>query len=96
MISSYAHVHIVNGVTITHSHPFKNKAKGKPFHSHTQPEFQLINSVTSYNVTADVVPYYNFEVPYFWIAGSTVISDNPVYLPAVVGVLSLRAPPFIA
>ena len=37
-ITLFTHSHVVNGVTIVHSHPFK---KDSP-HSHTTVEFQLI------------------------------------------------------
>lgn len=38
-ITLFTHSHVVNGVTIVHSHPFK---KDSP-HSHTTVEFQLIH-----------------------------------------------------
>lgn len=38
-ITLFTHSHVVNGVTIVHSHPFKKDSA----HSHTTVEFQLIH-----------------------------------------------------
>ena len=38
-ITLFTHSHVVNGVTIVHSHPFKKGSE----HSHTTVEFQLIH-----------------------------------------------------
>ena len=38
-ISLFTHTHVVNGVTIVHSHPYKPEGH----HSHTTTEFQLIH-----------------------------------------------------
>ena len=38
-ITLFTHSHVVNGVTIVHSHPFKKGGE----HSHTTVEFQLIH-----------------------------------------------------
>ena len=37
-ITLFTHSHVVNGVTIVHSHPFKKGSE----HSHTTVEFQLL------------------------------------------------------
>lgn len=47
-ISLFTHTHVVNGVTIVHSHPYKSDAH----HSHTTTEFQLIH-VLSHLTTAE-------------------------------------------
>ena len=38
-ITLFTHSHVVNGVTIVHSHPFKKGSE----HSHTTVEFQLLH-----------------------------------------------------
>lgn len=43
----FAHVHVVNGVTIVHSHPFKKGAA----HEHSTVELQLIHCLS--HLTAD-------------------------------------------
>lgn len=59
----FAHVHVVNGVTIVHSHPFKKGAA----HKHSTVELQLIHFLS--HLTADgaaVVfcsfPFYSFLI----------------------------------
>lgn len=47
-ISLFTHTHVVNGVTIVHSHPYNPKAH----HAHTATEFQLIH-VLSHLTTAE-------------------------------------------
>ena len=41
-ISLFTHTHVVNGVTIVHSHPYNPKAH----HDHTTTEFQLIHALS--------------------------------------------------
>ncbi|MDM8269064.1 hypothetical protein QUW50_08440 [Barnesiella viscericola] len=41
-ISLFTHTHVVNGVTIVHSHPYNPKAH----HGHTTAEFQLIHALS--------------------------------------------------
>ena len=41
-ISLFTHTHVVNGVTIVHSHPYNPKAH----HGHTTTEFQLIHALS--------------------------------------------------
>ena len=40
-IIAFTHVHIVNGVTIVHSHPYHKTDDGRPDHEHGYAEFQL-------------------------------------------------------
>lgn len=42
-ISLFTHSHVVNGVTIVHSHPYKPGTE----HEHTTAEFQLIHMLSS-------------------------------------------------
>lgn len=93
VISFYTHVHIVNGVTIVHSHPFQKNVPGKPFHSHSQTGFQLIHSLTSFSLTADAVPHFSWGCfPDFIESPVPVVLTG--FLHVTTGVLSLRAPPF--
>lgn len=43
-ISLFTHSHVVNGVTIVHSHPYKPGTE----HEHTTAEFQLIHMLFQY------------------------------------------------
>lgn len=47
-ISFFTHSHIVNGVTIVHSHPFKTDSG----HEHTTAEFELMAHLNHIDLTA--------------------------------------------
>lgn len=94
VISLYTHVHVVNGVTVVHSHPFHRETGGKPFHTHSQLEFQLIKLLTSYNLTTDVIPHFKFVPACFLLTsreGDVVMAFCSL---TDTGNLFGRAPPF--
>lgn len=39
----FSHTHIIDGVTIVHSHPFKHNGNGQPLHTHTSNAYLLID-----------------------------------------------------
>lgn len=47
-ITLFTHSHIMNGVTIVHSHPFKKDNADQPAHQHTPAQFQLIHQLSSF------------------------------------------------
>lgn len=55
-ISFFTHTHIINGVTIVHSHPFLKDSQGNPDHTHTSAEVQLIQILSSYQTGDQIVP----------------------------------------
>ena len=94
-LSFYVHVHMVDGEAVVHSHPFRN-LPGQPFHNHTFADFWLVHHATSYSVTSNVVPYFDWEAR--WTEVYTIVCCRTVdCFPLVVsGVLFLRAPPVVA
>jgi len=96
VLSLCTHVHIVDGVAVVHSHPFKKTGQGQPFHTHSQTAFQLIQAVTSFHVTANVVLHFLCE-PFlpelFTLADHLLFCGN---LSEVIGISLLRAPPVFA
>lgn len=51
-ITLFNHAHIVNGVTIVHSHPYKHGASDKSAnHNHTSKQLVLINSLSDFSLT---------------------------------------------
>jgi hypothetical protein len=52
-ITFFNHAHVVGGITIVHSHPFKSDKNGLPTHSHTTNGYLLIHLLVNY--TAIVV-----------------------------------------
>ncbi len=57
-ITLFTHSHVVNGVTIVHSHPFK---KDSP-HSHTTVEFQLIHLLSHVATTGAGIFFLSFSL----------------------------------
>jgi len=51
-ITFFNHSHIVNGITIVHSHPFKSDKNGQTNHTHTGTGFLLINFLSNFTAIA--------------------------------------------
>lgn len=92
---AFTHVHIVNGVTIVHSHPYSKTNDGRPDHEHGYAEFQLLHQLSTIQISGAAF------VSILLAAFLTLlyrISCNPVYpdfLTPIQGKPSLRAPPVI-
>ena len=88
-ITLFTHSHVVNGVTIVHSHPFKKGTK----HEHMSVEFQLIHFLTHVQTTdAGIIPVF--------AAFTALLLCTLLWCPqrigrhaSCAGVVSLRAPP---
>lgn len=88
-ITLFTHSHVVNGVTIVHSHPFK---KDSP-HSHTTVEFQLIHLLSHVATTGAGIFFLSFQFIAYLLYTFSWRPDRAGYCSSVVGVVSLRAPP---
>jgi hypothetical protein len=51
-ITFFNHSHIVNGITIVHSHPFKSDKNGQANHIHSGTGFLLINFLANFIATS--------------------------------------------
>lgn len=61
-ITLFPHCHIVNGVSIVHSHPFNSSSDKNPInHSHSKDEFVLIHLLTTFLFTFSFI-YFLSEV----------------------------------
>ena len=93
-ISLFMHVHVEDGTTIVHSHPFKKTADGTCHHHSSLSEVQLFHLLTIVQVQDGVVHSLLLQI---YAASNYKVIENPVYpnhLIPVLGKLSLRAPPF--
>ena len=54
-ITFFTHIHIVDGVTIVHSHPYTTDDSGKPNHEHSGAEIQLIHNLSTFFVSGVIV-----------------------------------------
>lgn len=86
-ITSFAHVHYVNGVLISHSHPFSDAN-----HSHQKTEFTFIAKLSHF--TALELEAIELENPFFTLVSKVNISYQvDAYSIATPYYFSLRAPP---
>lgn len=84
----FTHMHYINGVIITHSHPFSKKTA----HAHSQTELVVIDRLADYHTLEVNTQPCNFSeiIVYGFICEEQAISiahNKCCY------VLSLRAPP---
>lgn len=89
---AFTHVHIVNGVTIVHSHPYQKNDDGTPKEAHSFAEFQLLHHLSTIQATGAGFAHILIAA---LIAGFYILTNRPVYpdyLCPVRGKLSLRAP----
>lgn len=92
-ITLFIHVHIENGTTIVHSHPFSEKAGGASHHHASLAEIQLFHSLSTISVEDGAVHALLIDFQSKQIAEIIEYPVYPDYLLPVKGKLSLRAPP---
>lgn len=87
IISVYAHVHVVNGVMVVHSHPFKDK------HSHPTGQTLVLHYLTHFN-SPEAGPAAEIEAPDVKLINTSyseyVVANT---MPDYNSGLHLRAPP---
>ena len=90
MVSLFVHSHVVNGVTIVHSHPFNKDVE----HTHSTAEFQLIHHLSHVVITTGIL--FSFLLLFTPILLSVFQIDPDASRPIswYTGCISLRAPPF--
>lgn len=93
-ITFFTHTHIVNGVTIVHSHPYSSDDSGKPNHEHSGLEIQLIQTLSTFFVAGPIILIilislpdrrktilqirYNLSIPSFKVEGISRLRPPPV------------------
>lgn len=91
-IITFTHVHIENGVTIVHSHPYKDNGEK---HHHSGAELQLLHQVSTIVLTGAIAFIFAFKI----VRSVISILVNPftdfIYILSYRGTFQLRAPPFI-
>lgn len=87
IISVYAHVHIVNGVMVVHSHPFKGKhshTSGQTLVLHYLTQFQSLEAGTAVEIEAPDVKLIHKSYNVYVVAHALPCYNSGIYL---------RAPP---
>lgn len=90
-IITFTHIHIENGVTVVHSHPFKDAN-----HKHTGSELQFLHQISTILLTGSIAPLFVFGVIAPVIYTRTCLPANFLYRLSLKGTYLLRAPPYFA
>jgi len=86
---SFTHVHIENGVTIVHSHPFSDDNH----HHHSETELQLLHQLSVIQHIGSFAQNITIK-PYCYLVTSVVIPDFAnINKPSFTKAAQLRAPP---
>lgn len=88
-ITLFTHSHVVNGVTIVHSHPFKQTSS----HGHTTVEFQLIHLLNQVVSTNGCLILLSFALAIYFLSLLLWRLQTVRYTVFCRGILCLRAPP---
>jgi len=88
-ISLFTHSHVVNGVTIVHSHPYTDDGQ----HSHTAGQFQLIDLLSTIHATDSAVSLLTITAFLILICHLYNFYKKSTFPPLLKGCISLRAPP---
>ncbi|MBP1616907.1 MAG: hypothetical protein H6Q14_734 [Bacteroidetes bacterium] len=54
-VSLFVHTHVVNGVTIVHSHPYSKNSDGNPAHQHSGTQIELIHQLSTFFASDQVI-----------------------------------------
>ena len=102
-IIAFTHVHIVNGVTIVHSHPYHKTDDHRPFydtgengrsdHEHGYAEFQLLHQLSVLQITGAAFVAILLAAFYSFIRNLSFAPVYPDYIVPFRGRRTLRAPP---
>ena len=90
---SMHHVHIVNGVTIVHSHPYHKTDDGRPDHEHGYAKFQLLHQLSVLQITGAAFVAILLAAFYSFIRNLSFAPVYPDYIVPFRGRRTLRAPP---
>ena len=86
-ISLFAHVHVVNGTSVVHSH-----LGGGSDHNHSDSQYAVID-ILSHFQSECAVDLSTVGTPFFQLSESCVVYEAPFVLNGVRAVLGLRGPP---
>lgn len=92
-IISFTHVHIVNGVTIVHSHPYNKQTNPPSDHQHTGQQLQLYQQFSSIQAEGDI--YCSIQLTPTYVNESILLfpSVNNMFILSPTDAFNLRAPP---
>ncbi len=87
-ISLFAHIHIVNGAVIVHSHPF-----AKTSHDHSDAQVLAFNQAGHFHSVKPDVSWFVFDGCHL-LRELQLCYDESCHVPVHVSGIGLRAPPY--
>ncbi len=92
-IISFTHVHIVNGVTIVHSHPYNKQTNPPSNHQHTGQQLQFYQQFSSIQAEGDI--YCSIQLTPTYVNETILLfpSVNNMFILSPTDAFNLRAPP---
>lgn len=92
-IISFTHVHIVNGVTIVHSHPYNKQTNPPSDHQHTGQQLQFYQQFSSIQAEGDI--YCSIQLTPTSVNETILLfpSVNNMFILSPTDAFNLRAPP---
>ncbi|WP_455635886.1 hypothetical protein [Parabacteroides sp.] len=91
----FTHVHVEDGTTIVHAHPFKKAADGTSHQHGSLAEIQLFHVLSSIHVMDGAIHSLRLQ---FYSLEIADLSESPAYpdhVASVEGMRYLRAPPVV-
>lgn len=95
IVSFFMHVHIVNGVTIVHSHPFSCDGNVPLDHSHSSSEVQLFIHLAQFAALDGAVSQLHISAEMLLLRTLETVIPTTSHTTTICAVLSWRAPPFL-
>lgn len=89
-ITFFTHSHTIDNTIVVHSHPYKNKPIN---HHHSSPELVLIDKITHFSSTTNVVPHFDLKEKIVFIGFIETNPCNPFFSRRHSSDLTQRAPP---
>ncbi|WP_158712857.1 hypothetical protein [Parabacteroides pacaensis] len=94
IVSLFEHTHIVNGVVVVHSHPFKSLPEGAAHH-HTANQLQLFYFLSHFSAGEGCVYSLALSLSLVLLVRYSVPLISSGFISRIRDAISLRAPPVI-
>jgi hypothetical protein len=88
-VTFFKHIHVVDGITIVHSHPFSS---GKTNHTHSSKGYLTLQFLDDFSA-APITGVFNISTPHRNIIAVLLFRDDEFLMRSKSGVIQLRGPP---
>lgn len=88
VVIAFAHVHVVNGVMLVHSHPFKSQ------HDHSDGQTLVLHSMSTFH-SLEAAPGFMLPAPVFFLIALLLIAPSQRVVSTYHEGIFLRGPPHL-